>query len=202
MEHCLGDLRDEIAMPYLDDVVVFNRTFNEHVDHLRRVLRHLKEHGVKLKPQKCNLFKREVCFLRHIVSKRGYTMDPKGVKAVESLKNTGPTTIGEVRHLVGLLSYYRRYIPNFSRTAKPLYDLLNATNGTKQTNSRNGYLAASTKIQWTDKHQESLEKLIGYLTSQPIMAYPDYSKPYIVHTDTSKDGLGITNLAFVIVQVE
>ena len=153
MEHCLGDLRDEIAIPYLDDVVVFSRTFNEHVDHLRRVLRRLKEHGVKLKPQKCNMFKREVCFLGRIVSERGYTMDPKGVEAVESLKNTRPTTIGEVRHLVGLLGYYRRYIPNFSRTAKPLYDLLNATNGTKQTNSRNGHLASSTKIQWTDKHE-------------------------------------------------
>ncbi len=67
----------------------------------------------------------------------------QGCRVVEEYR---PTTIGEVRHLVGLLSYYRRYIPNFSHTAKPLYDLLNATNGTKQTNSRNGYLAASTKF--------------------------------------------------------
>ena len=102
MEHCLGDLRDDIAIPYLDDVIVFSRTFNqinEHVDHLRRVFRRLREHGVKLKPQKCNLFKREVCFLGRIVSEQGYTMDPKGIEAVESLKDTKPTTIGEVRHL-------------------------------------------------------------------------------------------------------
>ena len=100
MEHCLGDLRDEIAIPYLDDVIVFSGTFKEHVDHLRRVLRRLREHGVKLKPQKCNLFKREVCFLGRIVSEQGYTMDPKGIEAVESLKDTKPTTIEEVRHLV------------------------------------------------------------------------------------------------------
>jgi hypothetical protein len=118
MEHCLGDLRDEIAIPYLDDVIVFSRTFNEHVDHLRRVLRRLREHGVKLKPQNWNLFKREVCFLGRIVSEQGYTMDPKGIEAVESLKDTKPTTIGEVRHLVGLLGYYRRYIPNIPQTVK------------------------------------------------------------------------------------
>ena len=114
MEHCLGDLRDEIAMPYLDDVIFFSRTFNEHADHLRKVLRRLREHGIKLKPRKCHLFKREVCFLGRIVSKQGYTMDPKGIEAVKSLKYTKPNTIGEVRHLVGLLRYYRRYIPNFA----------------------------------------------------------------------------------------
>ncbi|CAB4040754.1 Hypothetical predicted protein [Paramuricea clavata] len=166
MEHCLGDLRDEIAIPYLDDVIVFSRTFNEHVDHLRRVLRRLKEHGVKLKPQKCNLFKREVCFPGRIVSEQGYTMDPKGIEAVESLKDTTLTTIGEV-------------IKTPSRTSS-----------TRPTGGKNGHLASFTKIHWTQKHQESLEKLIGFLTSPPIMAYPDYSKSYVVHTDASKDGLG------------
>ena len=136
------------------------------------------------------MFKREVCFLGRIVSEQGYTMDPKGIEAVESLKDTKPTTIEEVRHLIGLLGYYRRYIPNFSRIAKPLYDLLNTANSTSPMGSKNGHLASSTKIHWTQKHQESLEKLIGFLTSPPIMAYPDYSESSVAHTDTSKDGLG------------
>ena len=163
MEHCLGD--DEIAILYLDDVIVFSRTFNEHVDHLRAVLRRLQEHGIKLKARKCNLFKREVCFLGCIVSKQGYTMDPKGVEAVKSLNYTKPDINGEVRHLVGLLGYYRHYIPNFARTAKLLYDLQNVTNGTRTANSKSGHLPSSTKIHWTQKQQESLETLIEYLTS-------------------------------------
>ena len=91
--NCLGDLRDEIATLYLDDVIVFSRTFSEHVDHVRTVLRRLREHSI-------NLFKREVCFLGRIVSKQGYTIDAKGVEVVKLLKYTKPKTIGEVRHQV------------------------------------------------------------------------------------------------------
>ena len=105
-------------------------------------------------------------------------------------KYTKPSTIGEVRHQVGLLGYYRRYIHNLARTAKPLYDLLNMTNDARTVNSKSGHLPSSTKIHWTQKQQESLEILIRYLTSPPVMAYPKYSKPYIVHTLASNDGLG------------
>jgi hypothetical protein len=94
----------------LDDVIVFSKTFNEHVEHLRTVMRRLRDHGVKLKPKKCNLFRREVHCLGRVVSAYGYKMDPTRVQAVLSLKNKQPKTVGEVRHLLGLLGYYRRYI--------------------------------------------------------------------------------------------
>ena len=198
MEHCLGELRDEIAIPYLDDVIVFSKSFEEHVEHVRTVLRRLRQQGIKLKPRKCKLFRREVCFLGRIVSRDGYRVDPSGITAVTSLAEKKPSTVGEVRQLVGFLGYYRRYIPNFARLAKPLYELLNKPsqgvtpkNATRKSrNKKNGQLPSGTPIRWTETHQQSLNELIGYLTTPPIMAYPDYEKPFIVHTDACKDGLG------------
>lgn len=199
MEHCLGELRDVIAIPYLDDVIVFSQTFQEHVEHIRTVLRRLRENGVKLKQKKCKLFKREVSFLGRVVSKEGYRMHPENIKAVTNLTKTTPRTIGDVRKLLGLLSYYRRYVPNFAQKAKPLYDLLSRMEPTDKSQNqqgrtkctkKNGHLPSSSKIEWTDKHRDILENLIQHLVTPPVMAYPDYKKPYIVHTDASKDGLG------------
>ena len=124
METILHDYRDEFCIPYLDDVIVYSRTFDEHVEHMRQVLQRLQEHGVKLKAQKCHLFQREANYLGRIVSAEGYRPDPKHTDAIRMLKEWIPKTVGEVRHLMGLLGYYRQYIENFSRTAKPIYDLL------------------------------------------------------------------------------
>ena len=115
MENCLDDLRDTICIPYLDDVIVFSATFEDHVEHLRKFFQRLKEHGVKLKPQKCKLFEREVVFWGRIVSESGYRMDPAGVEVIHHLKSSPPKNVGDVRRLMGLLNCYRRYIPNFSR---------------------------------------------------------------------------------------
>ena len=121
MENCLGDLRDTVCIPYLDDVIAFSKAFSEH---LQQVLQRLKSHGVKLKPKKCNLFKNEVSFLGRIILANGYRMDPKATEAVEKLKGDVPQTVGEVPKIMGLLGVYRRSIESFSQIAKPLYDLL------------------------------------------------------------------------------
>ena len=125
MENYLGELRDKMCIPYLDDVIVFSETFSEHIEHLRKVLRRLKRYGVKLKPRKCALFKREVSFLGRVISQDGYRIDPKAASSVSIMKNLKPRTVGEVRRLMGLLGVYRRHIKNFAQTAKPIYDLLN-----------------------------------------------------------------------------
>ena len=92
MEHYLGELHDEIAIPYLDDVIVFS-TFDEHVEHLRTVLRRLREHEVKLKQKKCKLFERKVTFLGRVASEEGCRIDPENLNAVASPKNKTPQTI-------------------------------------------------------------------------------------------------------------
>ena len=122
MEQCLGDLRDEICSPYLDDVIVYSKTFSEHVEHVRTVLRRLKAHGVKV--EKCKFFRKEVAFLGRLVSEHGYRIDPENTKAVTSFKDNPPKTLGDVRKTVGLLGYYCRYIKDFAKIAKPLCELL------------------------------------------------------------------------------
>ena len=123
-EEVLSDLRDEICIPYLDDVLVFSKTFESHIGHVRTVLQRLKSKGIKLKPSKCSLFQKEVRFLGNLISAEGCRVDPADTEAVTKLRNTPPKTVGKLRHVLGLLGYFRKYIPDFSRRAKPLYDLL------------------------------------------------------------------------------
>ena len=198
MENCLGDLRDTVCVPYLDDIIVFSATFEEHIEHIRKVLRRLREHGVKLKPQKCKLFKREVVFLGRVVSENGYKLDPSSVGPVLRLKESNPKTVNEVRKLMGFLNYYRRYIKDFSRIAKPIYDLVKSPDlpgadtrrKSKKDGSGAGQLSANHPVKWTTTHQSALQKLVASLTSLPVMAYPDFNSPFVLHTDASEEGLG------------
>ena len=125
MEQYLGDLRHEICSPYLDDVIVYSKTFLEHVERVKTVLRRLKAHGVKLKLKKCKFFKKEVAFLRRLVSENGYRIDPENTKPVSTLKDNPPKTVDDVRNkFVGLCGYDRHYIKDFAKIAKSLYELL------------------------------------------------------------------------------
>jgi len=95
MEECLEGLRDEMCIPYLEDTLVFSKTFEDHVQDVRKVLQWLKEHGIKLKPKKCELFKPEVRYLGRIVSVEGSKVDPADTEAVRCLKDKPPKNVGE-----------------------------------------------------------------------------------------------------------
>lgn len=178
-----------------------SRTFEDHLQDLRAVLRRYQEHGVKLTPRKCSVFKDRVKFLGKIVTKDGYTMDPAELAPVQALKERKPTTVGDLRKILGFLSYYRQYVPSFSRTAKPLYSLLAVEKtkggqlkekgkskavGRKKTEQ----LPSSKPITWTADHQKVLCQLIEFLLHPPLLGYPQFEDPFIMHCDASQEGLG------------
>ncbi|RXN11579.1 Retrovirus-related Pol poly from transposon [Labeo rohita] len=144
MEEMLESIRDECCLPYLDDVLCFAKSFEEHVEKLRVVFRVLQQHGVKLRPMKCELFKQEVRYLGHLVSADGVRVDTKDLAAVRVLRDKTPQNVAEVRRLVGFLSYYRGYIQYFARLAKPIYELLQANTAEHQSRKKEGKEEKST----------------------------------------------------------
>lgn len=197
-DHCLTGLRDSICLPYLDDNLVHSSNFEEHT-HL--VLQRYKEHGVKLTPKKCEVFKRSVKFLGKLVTGEGYTMDPAELAPVMALTEKTPAAIGEIRQMLGFLSYYRPFIPNFCHVAHPLYSLLSPTpsentapvsadKSTKGVKKSKCHLPSHSPIHWTNSHQEILNQLVDALTRPPVLGYPDFSEPFVLHCDASQVALG------------
>lgn len=199
MEEVLDSLRDECCIPYLDDVLCYAKSFEDHVEGLRRVLSALQHHGIKLRPTKCELFKKEVCYVGRLVSADGIWVDSKDMEAVQALRERTPHTAGDVRQLLGFLSYYRAYVQDFTRIAKPLYDLLwvkgsyPASSQLKTSKGKGGQLSSRAPIQWTQEHQRVLDRLINILSSPPVLAYPNFNLPFMLHTDASAEGLGVVS---------
>jgi hypothetical protein len=169
---------------------VFSGTFEEHLDGVRKILKTLREAGIKLKPRKCSFFCMEVRFLGQLVSKEGCRIDPEDMKAVIKLKDQSPTTVKEVRQMLELLGYYRKYIPNFSKRASCLYALLKDSEADKLRKRKKQQPAKGNRIVWTDSHRTRWIELIDLLVSAPIMAFPDSERPFILHTEASQLGLG------------
>ena len=113
MESCLGELHLNWCIIYLDDIIVFSRTPEEHIHRLKTVISKLRAACLELKPTKCDLFRQQINYLGHVVSKEGVSTDPDKIKAVTEWPQ--PTTVTEVRSFLHFMSYYRRFIPNFSK---------------------------------------------------------------------------------------
>ena len=195
MNQMLGDLKGAICEPYLDDVLCHSKTFDDHVADVDKVLERLGSKGIKLRAGKCVFGKQEVRYLGRLVSAEGYRPDPADTAALEKFRSP-PGTVGELRSLLGFLGYYRCYVRDFSRKVKPLYNMLkeDTQEGVKGKKKVDGKMKAKqnskAKIEWLPKHQEILEELISYLQSPEIIAFPDFSLPFFMHTDASNEGLG------------
>ena len=182
MHDCLGDLNMNWCIVYLDDIIVFSDTKEEHLKRLEAVLQKLITAGLKLKPSKCHFFKEEIEYLGHVVSGKGISTNPKKVEAVA--KWPTPQTVYDVRSFLGFVGYYRRFIKNFSKIAKPIREVIT---GLENQSKRS---AKKTYVEWTEAADSAFEHLKKLCISTPILAYPDYKLPFVLHTDSSSEGLG------------
>ena len=178
MESCLGDYHLKYCIIYLDDIIIFSKTPEEHIDRLSKVFQKLDEAGLRLKPSKCELFKGRLEYLGHVVSSRGIETSPKKIAAI--LNWPQPQNITQVRSFLGFCNYYRKFIRGYAQVAKPLYQLLMGEDIKEKTNG----------IKWTEQCQQAFNKLKEICSDTPVLAYANYSKCFKVHTDASEQGLG------------
>ena len=182
MHDCLGDLNMNWCIVYLDDIIIFSDTKEEHIKRLEAVFQKLMAAGLKLKPTKCFFFRDEIEYLGHVVSGKGISTNPKKIEAVT--KWPTPKTVYDVRSFLGFVGYYRRFIKNFSKITKPIREVIT---GLENQSKR---AAKKTYIEWTDIADSAFETLKTMCVNTPILAYQDYQLPFTLHTDSSTDGLG------------
>ncbi|GJU61351.1 putative reverse transcriptase domain-containing protein [Tanacetum coccineum] len=174
------DLMNRVCRPYLDkfvivfidDILIYSKTQEEHVEHLRLVLGLLKKEKLYAKFSKCEFWLREVQFLGHVINGNGIHVDPSKIEAVKNWK--APRTPTEVRSFLGLAGYYRRFIENFSKIAKSLTILTQKCK----------------TFDWGEEQELAFQTLKDKLCNAPVLALPDGPEDFVVYCDASGIGLG------------
>uniref|UniRef100_A0A3B3H3G3 Gypsy retrotransposon integrase-like protein 1 n=1 Tax=Oryzias latipes TaxID=8090 RepID=A0A3B3H3G3_ORYLA len=182
MQRIFGDQQCQSVLLYLDDIVVFSSTIDEHLERL--VLGRLQQEKLRVKLPKCAFFQQEVRYLGHVISDQGVSTDPHKIEAVAGWQP--PSTVSELRTFLGFASYYRRFVEGFARLAAPLHRLVGELDGTKSRRRK----ASSLQGHWTTECQQNFDALKQKLTSAPVLAYADFTLPFILEVDASHNGLG------------
>jgi hypothetical protein len=172
MDLILSGLTWQSCLVYLDDVIIFSRTPEQHLERLEQVFQRLAANNLKLKPSKLCLFQEQLIFLGYKISAEGVATDPEKTRTVLQMQE--PQNIKELRSYLGCFGYYRKFISNFSQIAEPLYALL-----------RKGQ-----KFSWTNRQQKAFDTLKAKLVSAPVLALPVDDAQMVVDCDASDSGLG------------
>jgi hypothetical protein len=163
---------DKFVMVFIDDILIYSKSEKEHAENLRVVLQRLRDHKLCAKFSKCEFWLKSVKFLGHTISHDGISVDPSKVQEVMDWKP--PKSVHQIRSFLGLAGYYRRFIPDFSRIAKPMTELLKK----------------GVKFVWSEACEKAFHTLRKHLTSAPVLVQLDNSKPFEVFCDASGTGLG------------
>ena len=172
MDRLFHDIKDKYILVYLDDINIFSTTFEEHLEHLREILERFRHANLKLNLDKCHFCQRELAFLEHIISSDGILPDPAKVDKVKNFPI--PTNLTELRGFIGLASYYYYSIQDFVTIVKPM----------------NHLLRKNISYIWNEDCQKAFEILKEKLITAPILAYLDFTKPFLLYTDVSYQRLG------------
>ena len=182
MQEWLGDLNMRICLIYLDDRIVFSSSYEEHIERLDQVLTRLKECNLKLAPEKCFFVRAKVSFLGHVVSGEGVETDPAKIERVKNWPT--PANPDELRSFLAFAGYYRRFVRDFSKITRSLHELL------PPTSKKKGHKSSNLEWRWTENEEQVFQNLKSILSSPPILAYPDFTQPFELHTDASGKGFG------------
>jgi hypothetical protein len=163
---------DKFVVVFIDDILIYSKNPEDHAKHLHIILQRLRDDHWYAKFSKCEFWLDIVKFLGHTISGDGISVDPSKVQEVMDWKP--PTSVPQIRSFLGLAGYYRRFIPDFSRIAKPMSELLKK----------------GVKFSWNQKCEDAFHTLRDHLTTALVLAQPDVSKPFDIYCDASGTGLG------------
>ena len=188
MEMCIEDQQYVTLLFYLDDICVFTESADQMLDRIELVFSRLQKYHLKIKPKKSYFFQTSVTFLGHILSAQGVSPNPEKVSKIKDWPM--PKTPKQVHSFVGLASFYRRFIPNFAKWAGPLHALIVPASFKQKIRKGEMKKSELPEFRWTQECQEGFDQLKKALIKAPVLAYPDYTKPFILETDASLKGLG------------
>lgn len=161
----------KFVLVFFDDILIYSKSLEEHIDHLRQVLTWLRNDHWKLKLSKCSFAQRSVAYLSHVLSAAGVATDPSKVQAI--LDWPVPTSVRALHGFLGLAGYYQKFVRNFDIIAQPLTELLKK----------------DAIFVWTPAQHQAFTALQSALSSAPVLALPNFQRPF--HIDTNASGIGI-----------
>lgn len=172
MDNVLHDLQGNICLVYMDDIIIYSTSLQEHINHIKLVFERLRNANLKIQIDKSQFLQKEVAFLGHIVTPQGIKPNPDKLRAIKEFPL--PKTTREIKSFLGLLGYYRKFIKNFSQITKPFTECLKKGNF----------------IKIDDNYISCFEFCKNLLCNDPILQFPDFEKPFVLTTDASNHALG------------
>lgn len=172
MNRVLEGLIGKICHVYIDDIIIYGSTVSEHYENIRTVLSRLNEYKLRVKLSKCEFFAKEIEFLGHRITSNGIGMNVEKIDALKTM--SAPKNARKLRSFLGMVNFYRRFVPNYSIVAQPLFKLLKK----------------NTKYVWDEEKEKAFNDLLAAIVRNAILAYPDFSKQFHLTTDACNYGIG------------